>query len=337
MFHAGLALVVRDLVFIVALLLIIKSPQQLLLIPILQTLALLIAASLLLVIFRINWGSLKLHPNFSLWQGLLKRAIPIGFSFIAVSIFYHFDVVLLGLMRSNEEVGYYGAAYKVILFLASLIGIYYTAVFPIFSQLYHTSLTSLQRAISHSIKLAVSLALPLGIGGTLLAKPILVTLFGQPYAKATPAFQILIWVVVIIYINMGYSRGLLATNNEKYFAWGVAIPAIINLLLNLILIPLWGIMGAAIATFAAEASGFAIMYQGFSQLVPAPFLSLLPRPFLASLLMAIWLMVFSHLNLILLIPQACLVYFISLYLVKGITRDEVTVLAQTLSPRKSIG
>lgn len=337
MVYAGLASVVRDLTFVLALLLVVKSHQNLLLVPVLQTLALLIASSLLLLIFRLNWGNPKFSLNFDLWRDLLKRAIPIGFSLFVVPIFISFDVVLLGLMRSNEEVGYYSAAYKIILFLTGLIGVYYTAAFPIFSQLYRTSLKSLQKAISHSVKLAASVALPLGIGGTLVAKPLLIILFGQAYSKAAPAFQILIWAVVIIYLNIGYSRALLATNGEKYFAWGVIVPALSNLLLNFILIPPWGMVGAAIATLVAEAAGFAIMYWGLSRLISAPFSPFLPRPLLASLPMAAWILVFSQPNLLFLIFQASLVYFLSLYLVKGVTRDEIGVLIQTLSARKSLG
>lgn len=330
--YIGLGRILASVVYMGLVLWFVKSYEQLLLVPCFQVAGNLLAAGLLISIFVKNFGLPKLKFNFTLWRRLILQALPIGFSLVMTQIFYNIDTVILGFMRSNEEVGYYNAAYKIILFLILLIGAYHEAIFPLISSYYKTSLDSLRKLLSITEKLMVTVAIPLAVGGTILASSIMNSLFGAKYANGVIAFQILIWAVLIVCINTGYSRGILACKKENWYMAGTTIPAIVNVTFNLILIPRLGITGAAIATVLAEASGFIVMYVGFKKVLNVPFKGYIVRPLFAAVIMGLVLLgtlKWWSSNVFLLLFLGVLVYTITLCLARGVTREEIRLIRGT--------
>lgn len=331
--YIGLGRILSGIVYLGLVLGFVKTPNQLLLIPCFQVAGNLLAAGLLISIFIKNFGLPKFRVNFVLWKKLILQALPVGLSLVMVQIFFNIDTVILGFMRSNEEVGYYNAAYKIIMFLILLIGAYHEAIFPLISSYYKTSsLDSLRKLLSITEKLMVTVAIPLAVGGTILANSLMDLLFGIEYTNGIIAFQILIWAVLIICINTGYSRGLLACKKENWYMAGTTVPAIVNVTFNLILIPRLGITGAAIATVLAEASGFIVMYVGFKKVLNVPFKRYIIRPLFAAVVMGLVLLgilKWWSSNIFLLMFLGMLVYAIILYLIRGVTREEIRLIRGT--------
>jgi len=331
--YIGLGRILGSVVYLGLVLWFIKSSEQLLLIPCFGFAGSFLAAGVLISIFVRNFDKIRLKFSLISWKILIRQALPIGFSLIMAQIFYNIDTVMLGFMRSDEEVGYYNAAYKIIMILIFVIGIYHDSIFPVISNYYKTSLDSLKKLLSYTQKLMVTVAVPLVMGGTILARPVMNLIFGAKYGEGVIAFQILIWAVVIIYINTVYSRGLLSCKKEKWYLAGTTIPAVINVSTNFILIPLLGLKGAAIATVLAEASGFLVMYVGFRRIVYIPFSKYIFRPLLASVIMLLflfWGLNGLNLNVFLLIFGGVFIYFVFLYLIKGITKDEIRLVQLAL-------
>lgn len=331
--YIGLGRILSSGIYLALVLGFIKSSEQLLLIPCFQIIGSLLVAGLLFFISIKNFGKPRFRFDLGSWKSLLPHALPIGLSLVMAQIFYNIDTVMLGFMRSDEEVGYYNAAYKIIMILIFVIGIYHDSIFPVISNYYKTSLDSLKKLLSYTQKLMVTIAVPLVMGGTILARPVMNLIFGAKYGEGVIAFQILIWAVVIIYINTAYSRGLLSCKKEKWYLAGTTIPAIINVSTNFILIPLLGLKGAAIATVLAEASGFVVMYVGFRRIVYIPFAKYIFKPLLASVIMLLflfWGLNRVNLNIFLLVIGGALIYFVFLYLIKGITRGEIQLIQKTL-------
>ena len=77
-------------------------------------------------------------------------------------------------------------------------------------------------------------------------------LFGPAYSSAGPPFAILMVASAIAMVTTNYTSLAMATGQERTFALSVTVASIVNVLLNLLLIPLYGTIGAAIATVAAE-------------------------------------------------------------------------------------
>ena len=324
--YIGVSRIFRVILNVGLVLLLIKSSEQLLLVPCFSVLASFLPLGFLIFAFIRRFGKLRLKFDLVSMKDLIKQALPIGISLLMIQIFYNIDTVMLGFMRSNEEVGCYNAAYKIILLLIWIAGAYHDAIFPMISHYYKTSLASLKKLQSYTAKLMVTLALPLAVGGTILAKPLMNLIYGSRYDSSVIAFQILIWAVFIIYINSGYSRGILACSKEKWYVVGVAVPAIVNLISNFILIPPLGLSGAAIATVLAEASGFSIMYVGFGKIIRVPFVNYILKPFLSSIIMMLFILMSINWNIFLRIFGCVLIYFVFLYIVKGITKEDIILI-----------
>lgn len=331
--YIGLGRILAAIIYVGLVFWFIKSPEQLLLIPCFGFAGGLLAAVILFSIFAKNFGKPVFKIDLVFWKGLLRQSLPIGFSLIMAQIFYNIDTVMLGFIRSDEEVGYYNAAYKIIMLFIFVIGVYHDAIFPVISNYYKTSLDSLKKLLSITQELMVAVAVPLAVGGTILARPIINLLYGTDYNNGIIAFQILIWAVVIIYINTAYSRGLLACKKENWFLAGTIIPAAVNLVSNFILIPPLGLKGAAISTVIAEASGFLVMYIGFKKIFHMPFHNYIVRPLLASSLMLIflyWGLNSLNLNIVSLLTGGALIYLGLFYLMRGVNREEIALIKSAL-------
>jgi O-antigen/teichoic acid export membrane protein len=194
---------------------------------------------------RISWA---IAP---LWD-LAKGAAPLGFSLVMLQVYYSMDQVLLGLLTNKAEVGQYAAAAKLPTVLGGFIAIWVSAVYPHASKLFTHDSDALRRQLGSFTSLSVVAALPLAAGSAIVGTAVMTGLFGPAYSPAGPPFAILMAASAILVVATTYTSLAMAAGQERIFALSVTVAAIVNVLLNLLLIPLWGPNGAAIATVAAQ-------------------------------------------------------------------------------------
>jgi O-antigen/teichoic acid export membrane protein len=326
----GIFRITKQICYVGVIFWIVKSPEHLLRIPFIQVGAGLVGIGFLFSIYARNFGHIKLDFDFSFWKHILRQSLPMGFSFMMIRIYYNIDFVMLGFMKDEDVVGWYSAAYKIILLILGFGGIYITAIFPIVSRYYKNSLQKLQSVLAHSAKLMLIVGLPLGIGGTVLAKPIMNQVYGTQYNNGIIAFQILIWGVVIIFISMVYGNSLVACNAQKKYMIGVTLGAITNIGLNVLLIPKFSLVGASIATVMAELTVFSYMYLNFQRIAEVHFIRYVWKPLAAALIMAGVLLRWQNHNVLLLIASGVLIYSIFILLLRGIVLDEIVMLKNQL-------
>jgi len=319
----GVSKILNRSLYVILVFILIKNNKQLLLVPYLWLAGIISSVGFLLCIFIKQVGRMKLVFNFPFWKELLYTALPMGFAWMMIQIYNNFDTIMLGFMKTDEVVGWYNAAYKVIFFVFMLGGCYITTIFPVVSRYYKESSDRLSVLLSHSAKLMIAISLPLGIGGTILGKPLMRLFYGTQYDNGIIAFQILIWYVVISFICMIYANSLLACNKERKYAVGVMLAAITNLILNIFLIPPFGLKGAAIATVAAEGSLFVYAYTEFQKIRKVEFKKYLLSPLISASLMGGFLYLNVNWNLFLLIVSGMVIYTATLFLTKGISQNDL--------------
>jgi PST family polysaccharide transporter len=187
---------------------------------------------------------------------LAKRAAPLGFSLVMLQIYWSMDQVLLGLLTNKAQVGQYAAAAKLPVVLSGFIQIWVSAVYPHASKLFRRDPDALRRQLGGFTSLSIVAALPLAAGSAFLAAPIVTGLFGSAYSQAGPSFAILMAASAIVVVAINYTSLAMAVDEERIFALAVTIAAVVNVLLNLVLIPHYGAVGASIATVVAESLVF---------------------------------------------------------------------------------
>lgn len=329
----GIARIMDKLLYGGLVFLVVRSSQQLLVIPFLWLAGSLLASSFLIYTFIRRLGNISFRFDFPFWKKLLRQALPMGAAFVMIQIYYHFDMVMLGFMKGDKVVGLYNAAYKVIFFVWALIPVFINVIFPLMSRYYKESVAKLRILISSSTRLLSIVALPLGIGGTILARPIMNFLYGPQYLNGVIAFQILIWSVVIICVRCTYEQSFLACDEEKRYLYGVAIGAVTNITLNILLIPRFDIRGAAVATVISEFVFSFYMLLYFRVISRIKIVGYLAKPLLAASIMGLIVYYFRDRNLFFSVSIGTIAYFVSILLLKGITFEEIIQLKRQITAR----
>jgi O-antigen/teichoic acid export membrane protein len=275
--YIALAHITQNLLYVALIVSLVKMPAQILSIPFLQVGSALVAILILMTVFVRKYGSFKLDFNFGFWKHILSQAFPMALSIIAIQIYLNFDTVMLGFMKSEGEVGWYNAAYKVISVL--LLGgcIYYNTIFPVMSNLYKKSLEKLKHLMQFTLSLMILVIVPMLFLGTLFAAQIIGLIYGDGYQESAVVFQILLWSVAAVLLNGLFGRCLLGCDRQKYHLLCVSAGTLVNLILNFLLIPPLGIKGAAIATVVAETTVLFTFYLGTRKIVllaPKDFISI---------------------------------------------------------------
>ena len=329
----GIARVLQQALYLGLLRALVEGSEQLLTVPMIYIAALCAASIFLLLFFVRRFGIPRLEFDFPLWKTSLRQALPMGFAFIMVQLYMNFDIIMLQFLRDEEEVGYYSAAYRIILFFIGVAIMYNHAIFPVVSRQFKTSVDAMRSLLSASTKLMVILALPLAVGGTILARPIMNLLYGSEYDNGIIAFQLLIWVVAIIFVSALYSHALIACGRQNIYARVEVMVGLVNLALNFALIPPYGLMGAAIATLVTSVVGFSLMRHFFSQTAPIPIMIYLPKPAFACIGMALFLCFCPDWNVALLVVSGAALYFLALLLLGGVSRNDISLVWDQLRTR----
>jgi len=326
----GISRILNRLFFAALVFLFIKSSGQLLLIPYLWFGGALAAAGFLFYIFSRQFGRIRLRFNLPLWKSLVRRALPMGAAFIMIQVYYNCDILMLGFMKEEEVVGWYSAAYKLIFLVLAFIPIFINVIFPLMSKYYQESREKLRTLISSSTRLLTTIAFPLGIGGTLLARPIMGFLYGENFSPGIIGFQILIWSVVIIYIRCTYEQSFLACDQERRYLFGVILGAATNIGLNIVLIPHFSLKGAAIATLTSELVFSLYMFSYFQIVRRIKMMKYLLKPFISATFMGFVLYYFRNLSLFFSISMGIIIYIIAILLLKGVTFRELIELRRQI-------
>ncbi|MCJ7509165.1 MAG: flippase [candidate division Zixibacteria bacterium] len=323
--------VLKQAFYLLFIILLVKSAKHISLVPWAFFVSNIIGAGILLYYLLKNLGFWGFEINWKLWKEILKQSLPMGLSSIMIQIYLSSAIVILGFMKGEKAVGWYNAAYKIVLLIGAIGLLYYSSIFPLVSRYYKSSIEKLKTILTYTIKLTVIVALPLGIGSIFAAKPIMKIIYGTEFDPGIIAFQILIWSMIIGWFSCIYGNSLMACDRQKKYMIGVTLGAISNILLNLALIPHFGLVGASITAIASELVVFASMYSQFSKIVEIKFYGFLLKPLIASILMGTFLYLTKNsLNFFLWILTAVIAYLALLFAFRSITIKEVKSLKKEI-------
>lgn len=191
----------------------------------------------------------KWYFDKSLAISLFRDSVYLLLSSAIWFVYIKIDQIIIGKLMGNSDVGLYAAAVKISEIWNFIPGIICASLFPAIinakikgREIYRHRLKNLYWFLG---SLAVVLALPI----TLLAKPIILFLFGPDYQAAAPILQIYIWSSVGMFLNAGVNQYMIAENMMRTTLILSLLGTAANIALNLILIPAAGLNGAALASF----------------------------------------------------------------------------------------
>lgn len=179
---------------------------------------------------------------------LLKDSWPLLFAGIAVLLYMRLDVVMLQQMAGDREVGIYAAATRISEVWYFLPAVIVASVSPSIIKSHGTDpglyIRKLQRLYFLMAWSAIGLSLPISLASEWIVK----LLYGIQFKEAGPVLAIHLWASVAVFLGVASSQHLLIEQQQKISFYRTLIGVICNIVLNLLLIPRLGAMGAAIAT-----------------------------------------------------------------------------------------
>ncbi|NET58676.1 MAG: flippase [Symploca sp. SIO2E6] len=220
-----------------------------------MSIELMLGAIGLVIAYQFNRQTLLAwRPSFGRAKSLLQESWPLIIAGVAIMIYLRIDQVMLGQMVGDEAVGIYAVTTRISsIWYFIPIGIV-SSVAPSITEAKRSSETlyysRLQKLLNLMAVLAYSIAIPM----TFLAKPILVLMFGDDYASGGRVLVILVWTGMFWFLGICKSQiWIINEGRTRYNLVEKSIGAVVNILLNFWLIPIYQEMGAAIATLISYA------------------------------------------------------------------------------------
>ena len=199
---------------------------------------------------------IRLEFSFEFWKKLFRESFPLAFASIMIGIYYNLDMVMLGYMKTESEVGIYNAAYKIFLLGIVPIQLVFSAFFPVLSRVGLNKSEEFITTIKNYAKFTIGSGIVAGIVLLSFPERIILIVFGEKYLASAIPLSILAMNAIVISINVFLGNPMMAWGKQKEYSIAITLGAVTNIILNFILIPKYSYIGAAFATLLSEVAVF---------------------------------------------------------------------------------
>ena len=216
--------------------------------------------SALVTYYKFVKAHFELDYKFS--RDLIKESFSFFLSVIFTTFYMYINQIMISKFYSTTEVGVYSVAANIVIMLIFIPQMYGNSIYPVLSRFYVSSKKSLKFAYEKSLKYMIIIGLPIALGIYILAEKIILFLYGEEYLESAIVLSILCGYLFLKFLNPMTGYALMAINRQGSRLFSQGLSALLNIILNLILIPVYGLVGAAIATLITEIAFF-IIYTSF--------------------------------------------------------------------------
>lgn len=301
----------------------VRGPQDLLLIPVYLLAGEMAGSLALAAAFFRRFGPFWPQFRLRLWGVLLRESAPLAASTVLGTVLFNFDVLVLARFQPAEVVGLYTAAYKLVLVFATLLTLFQISLFPTLARA-HGQRADLEGITGRVLRYVAAAFVPLSFAGLLLGPRLMEFLFGAEYAAGSTALKILLWSLPWMAFRSVFRIILVSWNLQGLDLSAVLGGAVTNVALDLLLVPRFGITGAAVATLCSE---FVILFLSYRyvwrRVQPVYTLKHLLRPVMASGVMMACGWPLGAAPLAVQAAVLGVVYVGALVAMQGVTRQEI--------------
>ncbi len=190
--------------------------------------------------------------NFDTAINLLKQSWPLIMASMVIMVYMKIDQIMIKNMLGDEANGNYAAAVRISETWYFIPMVICSSLFPAIINAKNRNDGSYQLRLQKLFDLMVGIALAVAIGITFLGKPIILLLFGEAYTDSIDVLTIHIWAGIFVSLGVASSMWLVNENLQKLSFYRTAAGAVVNIILNFLLIPKYGITGAAFTTLLSQ-------------------------------------------------------------------------------------
>jgi O-antigen/teichoic acid export membrane protein len=269
------------------------------------------------------------------WKSTIRQSLPFGLQSLFIMIYYYTDTIILSKTGGDTAVGLYNAAYKLAVIPVFICAAFNTTLIPLMARFSVTSPELMEVTFRRYFKYMMLLAIPIGVGTTLLSSRFILLVYGESFAEAASVLQILIWSTVFMFLNGCYSPLIYALNKQILGMQMTFVAAIFNIVLNLIFIPQFGYIAASYVKSGTEFLVLILAYVltmklGYVLSLKNVSMDLVKIVFSSAVMgVAVWY--FKDINLLILIPGAAVIYFVASFLVRFYDKHDIESVRQIMA------
>ncbi len=272
-----------------------------------------------------KYFKIKLRFDLKTWKEVLKEAWPVALSIAFALVYFKGDMVILSWFKPETEVGIYGAPYKMLEVLVTFPAMFIGLVLPVISAKWkEKNMPEFKKVLQKAFNFLVMVTVPMIVGCIMLAEPMMSLLGGSEFIVSAPVLRILVVATGAIFLGTLFTYLVVAVDKQKTMLWGYGLIALSSLGLYLYFIPKYSYWAAAWITVYSEI--MILIVAMLIVLLTAKVminLKIVLKSLLAGGAMGLLLYYLADYNLFFLILSGAVVYFIVLYLVKGISKKEI--------------
>lgn len=278
---------------------------------------------------------IRLAFDLHIWKAIMHKSWPIAISIIFNVVYLRGDVILLSWFQKFEEVGLYGAAYRVIDILGQTAMMMMGVILPLLAFSWtHKKRDEFKKQYQQAFDAIMLFAVPVTIGTILLANKIMVFVAGTEFAMAGTPLQILAIAVFGVYFGAIFGHTAVAIDKQKQTMWIYISNAIISLIAYLYFIPRFGMYGAAWVTVFSEIYAGLFLFLVISHYTKESLqYRALVKFLFSSVIMAIGIILLPNLHVVLLAIIGAVIYGIMIILTRAVSRN---TLHHIFSPKNKI-
>lgn len=272
---------------------------------------------------------LKLSFDYNFSKKIFKSALPFSLSMIFASIYFYIDIIMLSIMKGDSAVGIYSAAYNMTLAILFIPGMYVFAIYPVLSKNFNEFKDKVILIYERSFKYMYIIGLPISIGFYVLARNMILFVYGNEFFPSVIVLKLISWFVFIKFVS--FITGIMLSVQIPYLrTLAQGVTAGLNLILNFLLIPRYSYIGAGIATLISELALFIITFIFVSRYLHIfNVFKILYKPLIAAIIMTIAI-VFLKLNMFLVIIIGAVVYFTVLFLLRTFDEKDYSLMKKLI-------
>jgi O-antigen/teichoic acid export membrane protein len=196
------------------------------------------------------------------------------------------DILIVSWMRNASDVGVYSAAIRIIQVLYLVPVVFQFGTLPVLSRLAGKNPERFRAALENILSFVFLASIPLALGGAILGTQVITLVFGTSFAAGGLSFKILMITMLIDFPASILSNAIFAYDHQRSLIITSAIAGILNVGLDLLLIPPFGIVGSAVGTLIAQGASNWYLWHTMNKINPFSVLPRLGKVALAGIVMA---------------------------------------------------
>jgi O-antigen/teichoic acid export membrane protein len=216
--------------------------------------AAILANSLVCLYFGTRFARLRFTYDHAYTRELMRDAAPIMIAGLMINAYDRVDVLMLKIFTDSPSVGYYGFAYRLIDLAAPLSFIFVNSIYPLLSA-HHAKgeMGEFKRLYQRSHDFLSLAGMSISTGVIIFAPHIVRIIGGEEYAAAATSLRVLAFAFALIWLSNLVNYSLIAVGKQGVLFWAACVGLLVNVSVNLVMIPMYGKEGAAATTALTEA------------------------------------------------------------------------------------